>query len=187
MARTKVIQFENKAERLEEVRAAMKSTNDIRLYVRYQCIYLFLSGERRNRITDILDLNIETIGIYIRTYCSEGLEGLELDHSPGRPRRLTSEQEQELCQIVVNKRPADVGFPANMNWTSGMIRQWIEQQYQVKYSERGTRELLYRLGFSFTRPTYTLAKADPERQEAFKQTFEGLKKIESSRNCSDSV
>lgn len=146
MARTKAIHFVDKVERLEEARAAMKATNDIRMYVRYQCIYLFLSGESRNRITEILDLNIETVGIYIRSYCSEGLEGLQMDHSPGRPRRLTSEQEQELCQIIVDKRPAEVGFPANMNWTSGMIRQWIEQQYQVIYSERGTRELLYRLG-----------------------------------------
>jgi transposase len=154
LARTKAIHFEDKVERLEEVRAAMKSTDEIRLYVRYQCIYLFLSDENRNRIADILDLNIETIGVYIRAYCSEGLEGLKLDHSPGRPRRLTSEQEQELCQIIVNKRPADVGFPAHMNWTSGMIKQWIEQHYQANYSERGTRELLYHLGFSFTRPIH---------------------------------
>ena len=74
-----------------------------------------------------------------------------------------------------------------MNWNAGMISKWIEQQYQVRYSERGTRELLYRLGFSFTKPTYTLAKADPAKQEIFKQEFEGLKKITSARNCSNSV
>jgi putative transposase len=85
LARTKPIQFEDKTERLKEIRAAMKATNEIRLYVRYQCIYLFLSGESRNRITEILDLNIETMGIYIRAYCSDGLEGLQMDHSPGRP------------------------------------------------------------------------------------------------------
>lgn len=187
VARTKAVQFVDKAERLEEVRSAMKATDDIRMFIRYQCIYLFLSGESRSRIKEILDLNMETVGIYIRAYCAKGLVGLKMDHSPGRPRLLTAEQEQELCQIITYKRPADVGFPANMNWNSGMIRQWIEQQFQVKYSERGTRELLYRLGFSFTRPTYTLAKADPEQQAAFKDTFEGIKKIAPWRNCSDSV
>ena len=103
LARTKPILFEDKAERLNEVRAAMKATNEIRSYVRYQCIYLFLSGESRNRITEILDLNIETVGIYFRAYCSEGLEGLRMNHSPGRPRRLTPEQEQELCQTIIHK------------------------------------------------------------------------------------
>ena len=37
-------------------------------------------------------------------------------------------------------------------------------------------QVLYRLDLSYTRPTYTLAKADPEKQEAFKQDFEVLKK-----------
>lgn len=82
----------------------------------------------------------------------------------------------------MEKKPADVGFPANMNWTSGLVRDWIHKQFQVEYSERGARELLYRLGFSFTRPTYTLAKSDPEKQEAFKQEFEGLKKITRTKN-----
>ncbi|MCL6570918.1 MAG: winged helix-turn-helix domain-containing protein [Bacillus sp. (in: Bacteria)] len=64
-----------------------------------------------------------------------------------------------------------------MNWTSGLINKWIKQEFDVRFSEKGTRTLLYRLGFSHTRPTYTLAKADPEKQEAFKQELEGLKKI----------
>ena len=34
------------------------------------------------------------------------------------------------------------------------------------------------MGFSYPRPTYILAKADPEKQEAFKQEFAGLKKLE---------
>ena len=86
------------------MRKILKATNDIRLYVHYQCIHLYLSGESRNRIAEILILNLETIGNYIQAYCSEGLERLFMDHSPGRPRRLTPEQEQELCQVIVNKK-----------------------------------------------------------------------------------
>jgi transposase len=182
MARTKAVQFDDKAMRLEEVKMAMKETNDKRLYERYQCIFLFLSGESRIRIATILDRNIDTVGTYIRTYSSDGLKGLQLDHSPGRPTRLTSIQEQELYQTIANKIPVDVGFPANMNWTSGLVRQWVKKEYQVIYSDRGTRQLLYRLGFSYTKPTYTLAKADPKKQEAFKQEFEEIKKIASARN-----
>lgn len=81
-----------------------------------------------------------------------------MNHSPGRRRRLAPEQEQELCQTIIHKRPADAAFPANMNWNSGMIRQWIEQQYQVNYSERGKRELLSRLGFSFTKLNLYIGK-----------------------------
>jgi len=37
--------------------------------------------------------------------------------------------------------------------------------------------LFERLGLSYIRPTYTLEKADPEKQEKFRQTFEVLKKL----------
>ncbi|BFH62480.1 hypothetical protein PAJ34TS1_30720 [Paenibacillus azoreducens] len=37
--------------------------------------------------------------------------------------------------------------------------------------------MLHLLGFSFTKPTYTLALADSEKQEQFKQDFETVKKL----------
>lgn len=178
----KKITFHDTAERVEEVKSAMRETKDKRMYERYQCIFLFLSGERRDHIAKILNRGIDTVGYYIQAYCACGLEGLKMQHSPGRPKRLTAEQEQELYRTIVEQKPADVGFPANMNWTSGLIREWIKKQYGIQYSERGTRALLYRLGFSYTKPTYSLAKADLEKQQEFKQEFEGLKKITGMRN-----
>jgi transposase len=182
MMMPKKIRFTDNAKRLEEVTDAMRETKSKRLYERLQCIHLLLLGESLKNIAKILNRGADTIGDYVKAYCSHGLEGLQLQQSPGRPKRLSSEQEQELYQTVVEKTPADVGFPANMNWTALLIRDWVKSQFQVQYSERGTRELLYRLGFSYTRPTYTLAKADPQKQEVFKQEFEVIKKIAAGRN-----
>ena len=39
------------------------------------------------------------------------------------------------------------------------------------------RELFYRIGLSYTRPTYTLNKADPVKQEEFRKSFEERKKL----------
>jgi transposase len=178
----KKIIFTDKEVRIEQVKSAMKETKDKRMYERYQCIFLLLSGEPRNRITTILNRGMDTIGFYIQAYCKDGLEGLELEHSPGRPKFMTAEQEIVLYLTIVDKKPADVGFPANMNWTAVLVRKWIENEFQIRYSERGARQLLYRLGFSYTKPTYTMAKADPEKQEVFKSEFEALKKIATRRN-----
>ena len=178
----KKITFEDTAIRIEEVKSAMRETKDKRLYARYHCIYLLLMGETQKNIAKLINRGTDTVGNYVQDYCTYGIQGLEPQHSPGRPRQLTEEQEQELYQTIVEKTPADVGFPANLNWTSLLIRDWIYNHFQIKYSEQGTRELLYRMGFSYTRPTYTLAKADPEKQEAFKQEFAELKKIRRMRN-----
>lgn len=167
---------------LEEAKAAMRQSKDKRMYERYQCIVLHLSGEPRKRIADLLQRCEDTVRTYIRIYEAQGLAGLELGYSPGRPRRLTSGQEQELYRTVTEKRPADVGFPAQMNWTSFLARDWIERQWGVVYQPRAVRQILHRLGLSFTKPTYTLAKADPVRQAAFKEEFERVKKIGGGRN-----
>lgn len=176
------VAYENVQELLEEVKSAMKMTKEKRMYERYQCIFLYLSGERRQSIAVILNRSIDTVGNYIRAYNAKGLKGLEMGYSPGRPHRLTEEQEQELYRVITEKTPADVGFPANMNWTSFLIRDWIKNHFSVTYTDRGVRQLLHRLGFSYTKPTYTLEKADPVKQKAFKQEFEAVKKITTARN-----
>ena len=63
-----------------------------------------------------------------------------------------------------------------MNWTSPLVREWILREFGIVYADRGVLKLLHRLGFSHTRPTYTLAKADPAKQEAFRATFQDVKK-----------
>lgn len=78
---------------------------------------------------------------------------------------------------MTEQRPADVGFPSEMNWTSVLIREWIERTFGIVYTDRGVRKLLHHMDFSYTKPTYTLANADPVQQESFKQDFEEVKKI----------
>jgi putative transposase len=133
----------------------MRETKDKRLYQRYQCIYLLLSGESHENIAKILNRDIDTICDYVQAYYAAELKGLEMQHSPGRPKRLTSEQEQELYQTIMEKTPVDVGFPVNMNWT------------------RGTRELLNRLGFSYTSPIYKIAKRIPTTRKRLSKNLKG--------------
>jgi transposase len=69
-----------------------------------------------------------------------------------------------------------------MNWTSPLAKDWIEREFNVIFAARSVRELMHRLGLSYTKPTYTLANADPQKQEIFKQEFAEVKKITSMRN-----
>jgi len=170
------IQENEKDRAIQEIKAAMKANKDLRMHERYQTILMVLLGESYERIVNVTGRALSTLYNYSKAYREKGIDGLTLEHSTGRPRQLTAEQEQQLYQTIVNQTPVHVGFPAKMNWTSPIIRKWIEQTFDVRYSERGTRELLYRLKLSFTTPTYTLAKADPVKQEAFKQEFEKIKK-----------
>ncbi|WP_407923783.1 helix-turn-helix domain-containing protein [Cohnella fermenti] len=46
---------------------------------------------------------------------------------------------------------------------------WIEQRFQQSFTEKGVSKLLKRLGFSYTKATYTLAHANPVEQKAFRE------------------
>lgn len=79
----KKITFEDTAVRLEEVKVAMRETPDKRLYERYLCIHLLLMGESQSHIAKIMDRGTDTIGDYVKAYCTSGLAGLELQLPPG--------------------------------------------------------------------------------------------------------
>lgn len=161
---------------IQAIKAVIKANKNLRMHERYQTILLDLHGVSKKDISKIIGRSLATVYNYINAYRQEGIPGLRIETAPGRQPFLNAEQEQRVYQTIVNQTPADVGFPAKMNWTSPIIRKWIERDFGVLYSDRGTRELLYRLKLSFTVPTYTLAKADPVKQEAFVQKFEEYKK-----------
>lgn len=167
---------EHKAAAIQEIKAMMKTNKDLRMHERYQTILLLVLGESYERISEVTGRAVATLYNYSKAYREQGIQGLQIGHPPGRTRLLTAEQEQQVYEVVTNQTPADQGFPSQMNWTSPLVRKWIEQKWDIRYSDRGTRELMYRLNLSFTKPTYTLAKADPQKQEEFKEQFQELKK-----------
>jgi len=63
------------------------------------------------------------------------------------------------------------------NWTLKIISSFIEKEWNQTYTLRGVSRLLHDLGLSYTKPTYTLAKADPLKQKEFvEETFPAYKK-----------
>ena len=48
-----------------------------------------------------------------------------MGQSPGAPRKLTLEQEQELVQVIATKLPIDIDFPAKHNWTLVIVASFI--------------------------------------------------------------
>ncbi|MBP8076208.1 MAG: winged helix-turn-helix domain-containing protein [Phocaeicola sp.] len=47
----------------------------------------------------------------------------------------------------------------------------VEQKWVISYSLKGMPLIMERLGLSHTRPSYTLANADPEKQRKFRQKY----------------
>jgi transposase len=153
---------------IDVLNRSMRETNDKRLYERYIAVRLHLEGHSFAEISRLLGPVRQTISSYWHAYQEQGLDGLLLQHSPGKPPRLSDEQQKQLTEMIIHKQPADVGFEARYTWTPPLIATWIKREFGIHYSDRGVSKMLKRLGFSFTKATYTLAKADQKAQAVFR-------------------
>jgi transposase len=95
------------------------------------------------------------------------------EHRSGRDTKL-SEQEYDQFVEVLHESPEEAGFDAPA-WTVPLARQYLNEEFDVEYSDRHVRRLLSEAGLSWktARPRYH--KADDRAQEAWQ---EGFKKSE---------
>ena len=162
--------------KINKLKTIMKETKDVRMYKRYLVILMHFEGSSNVDIAKRVSLEQHAVGDYIKNYKVNGLAGLVMKHGTGAPRKLSKDQEVLIVETVTKKTPDEVGFESRKNWTIEIVRQWVIKNFGVTMSHRGMHEVLHRLNLSYTRPTYVLKKADKEKQEEFKVTFEGLKK-----------
>ncbi|MDT2302959.1 winged helix-turn-helix domain-containing protein [Paenibacillus larvae] len=74
--------------------------------------------------------------------------------------------------------PHEVGFTAKHNWTLELIAAYVEREWGHCNRSEAFPESWSGLGLSYTKPTYTLAAADPKKQRHFTEnlTVSELKK-----------
>jgi putative transposase len=162
--------------KIEAIKRAERTEKDKAKTKRLLIIRLRLEGYAIKQVMQIADCSEKTVYNCQTKYDAEGLSGLTTKPKSGRGKKLTQEQERVLYDTIKTKLPSEVGFGPFVNWTSSLATEWIMQTFGVKFSERGVRNVFERLGLSYTRPTYTLKKADPKKQAEFIDEFENVKK-----------
>lgn len=171
-----ILEVDNQNPQMQELKAAIKHNRDKSMHVKYMIIYHHLKSAANVDIASMFDLCAHTVGTYINKYKANGLSALVPAPKSGAPKFLAEEQESNLKDVITLNTPDNVGFPNRKNWNAALVIQWVYNNYGIKYSNSGMLKVPHRLGLSFTKPTYTLAKVDPRKQEVFKASFEDLKK-----------
>lgn len=170
-------------EQLQDVEQRLKHEKSRRMFERYQTVRLHLLGHENAAIAVSIGRKESTVETYLRQYRKQGLDGLQMKFSPGPPEQLSKEQQQQLRKTICEHVPHDVGYTAKFNWTLELIGDYINREFGKRYSIRGVSKLMHRMDLSYTKPTYTLAAADEEKQRLFVETtFPRLKKLRERRN-----
>jgi transposase len=122
------------------------------------------TGVSIGEIATILRISAFTVEDYLREYNSNNKT--KNDPRGGSESKLSEEQAQELVKHLSEKTYLKVK----------QIIFYVETQYKIKYSRTGMTKWLKEQGFVYKCPKLVPGKLDPEKQKAFIEAYEELKK-----------
>lgn len=74
-----------------------------------------------------------------------------------------------LVEILVYEILANVGLETFMTWDFKLLCIRGKTEFDILFTKGEMRYVLLRLGFSYTRTTYSLARSNKEKQEILKE------------------
>lgn len=125
-------------------------------------------GEKVSSIARSYGVNRCTVHGWINKAKFDGIKALDARPHPGRQRKLTPEEEQEVFRWVINGDPRQLGLDFGL-WTRKIIAEQIEERLGVTMGITAVGDLLHRLGLSPQKP---LRRAYERDEEGIKQWVE---------------
>ena len=117
---------------------------------RRRAVHLALSGQTQAAVARAFGVHPVTVAKWMARHRADGAAGLAARPSPGRPRFLTGEQEQQVRGWLAEK-PTAHGFRTDL-WTARRVAELIRRRFGVAFHPSYLREWLTKRGYSPQRP-----------------------------------
>ena len=148
----------------EEIQRSEESRYDHRLHG----VLLVAQGMSCRQVAGLLGDGPRTVQYWVHAFEREGLAGLQEGQRPGRPRRLSDRQIEQL-QRVLRQPPEQVGLEVNF-WDGKALSEYLHQRWDVGLGVRQCQRLFRTLGFRLRKPRSAIAHADPQLHRQHKKT-----------------
>ncbi len=105
-----------------------------------------------------------------KNYLDGGITAIK-DKRKGKPKELlTKKQRKEIIKILKVKTPKDYYYDCNY-WTSGILGDLIEREYNVKYKSKTSIYLIFRRArFTYHKPGRVYEKRDEKEVRKWRKT-----------------
>ena len=136
---------------------------------------LLLAGKSPPEVARMVDAPRQSVYRWREVLEASGLDALREMSNGGRPAQLGAGELSRLYVMLLEGAPAH-GFATPL-WTLKRVRQLIEREFGVRYSEVHVWRLLGQLGLSNQRPDRRALERDEEAIVRWrKRSWPGLKK-----------
>jgi transposase len=151
-----------------ELRLAAARTRDGHAARRMLALSHVLDGKTRGEAARLCGMDRQTLRDWVHRYNLQGLAGLGDRVSPGAPRRLSTEQEQQVAQWV--RQGPVLAEHGVVRWRRADLGRMIARRFGITLAERSVGALLRRLGFRRLSVRPQSPRQDVAAQEAHKKT-----------------
>ena len=134
---------------------------------RYRAVALALEGIKTKQIMEILDRSRNFVQRWTYAYRDSGIEAIVPRVQPGRPTKLSRQQEYQFKQRMLSGPTEDDGGICTLRGIDAV--QILEKEFGVKYTLYGVYDLLHRLGLSCLKPRPKHKKNDPKIMHQWRQ------------------
>jgi putative transposase len=122
----------------------------------------------REQIAAAVGRSRQFVDQWVGRYRGGGIDALVPKRQKGAARRLSTEQEVQLCAMLDAGPPPEEGISA---YNGPILKEKIEQRFGKVYSLNGVYKLLHRLGYNDLMPRPRHPDTDPAALEDFKKKF----------------
>jgi transposase len=133
----------------EQIKAFIDNEYKYRIGLRLYAVYQLSKGKSSRSLEELYNFSFKQICNWANKLDRDGIEGLRDKPRSGRRPRLTVSQRQDLQGILL-RSPEEFGYNT-ANWSAPLVRDYIQEQYQVEYKQANIYNLLHNLGFSYQR------------------------------------
>jgi transposase len=135
------------------------------LRIRLRSVFLYHQGKEFEEISIKLSIHHQSVRKYVNLYISGGFKELCKEVIRPKKSQLTVIESQSFKEILLTKRPFEVGLEGNI-WTGKIMCQYLKETYEVDYKS-GIYDLLERLNLTHQKAHADYGNAKPSEQITF--------------------
>src|SRR5260221_800968 len=138
--------------------------------IRLMAVERVLEGEVASAVITSYGFNRTTIYKWLTAAAKPGvgLRALQARPAPGRPRRLTPGQQQQVFRWINGKDPRQYGLDFGL-WTRSVVADLIARKFGIRLGLTAVGELLAKLDLTPQKPLQRAYQRDPEAIERWRR------------------
>jgi transposase len=163
--------------KIKELQTQYKQERDRRIAERIHCIILYAQGKDLKELKRILFVGITTLQQWIKTFMSQGLEGLRQWGYQGQKGHLSDEQWLEV-EAELERKP--------YHYAKEVVA-FVKKKFGLVYSERGMQDLLGRKGYRRIKTRLVPGPVDVDKQREQREFIERYFKLKAELDPKDRI